>query len=178
MWTRTLTNPMIPENSCRDCANGFLVAELLSRYFPKEVNMRTYENGLSSRYRNDNWMQIQDSCRKHGFQLPGELVSAVMREQHGAAVELLELLYEHLTGKKLLRPGDVRTTLPTVLSFPKRPQTCPNSCFLCWPCLHIPVTTSNISWPLNHSRCRAAHWPQMPWSFAWCNFNSITAGRH
>eukprot|EP00892_Ulva_mutabilis_P001221 jgi/Ulvmu1/1109/UM106_0026.1 len=30
-----------------------------------------------------------------------------MREKHGAAVELLELLYEHLTGKKLLRAGDV-----------------------------------------------------------------------
>lgn len=92
----------------RDCANGFLVAELLSRYFPKDVNMRSYENGRSSHFRNDNWMQIQDACRKHGFQLPGELVSGVMREQHGAAVELLELLYEHLTGKKLLRPGEVQ----------------------------------------------------------------------
>lgn len=95
----------------RDCANGFLVAELLSRYFPKDVNMRSYENGRSSHFRNDNWMQIQDACRKHGFQLPAELVSGVMREQHGAAVELLELLYEHLTGKKLLRPGDVRSSL-------------------------------------------------------------------
>lgn len=92
---------------CRDCANGFLIAELLSRYFPKDINMRTYENGLSSHFRNDNWMQIQDACRKHGFQLPGELVSGVMREQHGSAVQLLELLYEHLTGKKLLRAGDV-----------------------------------------------------------------------
>ena len=70
--------------------------------------MRTYENGLSSHFRNDNWTQIQSACNRHGFQLPSQIVSAVMLEKHGAAVELLELLYEHLSGKKLLRKEEVR----------------------------------------------------------------------
>jgi hypothetical protein len=70
--------------------------------------MRTYENGLSAHFRNDNWTQIQSACKRHGFQLPSEIVSAVMLEKHGAAVELLEHLYEHLSGKKILRKEDVR----------------------------------------------------------------------
>jgi CH-like domain in sperm protein len=84
------------------------VAELLSKFYPKEFNMRTYENGLSAHFRNDNWTQIQGACQRHGFQLPSEIVSAVMLEKHGAAVELLELLYEQLSGKKILRKEDVR----------------------------------------------------------------------
>ena len=76
--------------------------------------MRTYENGLSSHFRNDNWTQIQSACNRHGFQLPSQIVSAVMLEKHGAAVELLELLYEHLSGKKLLRKDDVRHLLFSV----------------------------------------------------------------
>jgi hypothetical protein len=36
-------------------ANGFLVAEILSRYFPKEINTYTFDNGLKREKRRDNW---------------------------------------------------------------------------------------------------------------------------
>jgi hypothetical protein len=94
-------------HKCRDCANGFLVAELLSRYFPKDINMHSYMNGTSSTTRNDNWLQIQRACRKHGFQLPKDLVLGCQEERCGAAVALLEMIYEHLTQKHIRRPQEV-----------------------------------------------------------------------
>ena len=94
---------------CRDCANGFFVAEILSRYFPTLVNMHSYENGLSMHFRKDNWEQIQKTCRKKGFQLPNDIVKGTTSEEFGAAVALLELLYEHLTQKQIRRPEEVRT---------------------------------------------------------------------
>jgi hypothetical protein len=38
--------------------------------------------------------------RKHEVELPAKLVADTMAEAHGAACELLEHLYEVLTGKK------------------------------------------------------------------------------
>lgn len=39
----------------RDFANGFLVAEILSRYFPKEVEMHSFDTGISIVKKRDNW---------------------------------------------------------------------------------------------------------------------------
>jgi hypothetical protein len=85
-----------------------VVAELLSRYFPTSVNMHSFTNDLSTSRRRDNWDQVQKVCKKQRFQLPHELVDGTMREELGAAVALLELLYEHLTQKQIRRPEEVR----------------------------------------------------------------------
>jgi CH-like domain in sperm protein len=90
------------------------VAELLSRFFPKDLNMQAFSNGKSARCKADNWAQVQRACKRNAFMLPAATVDAVEQEQPGAAVALLELLYEHLTQKKLLRPENVRASDVTV----------------------------------------------------------------
>jgi len=70
--------------------------------------MRTFDNGLSGHCRKDNWEQVQKVCRKKGFQLPQELVAGTSAQEFGAAVALLELLYEQLTNKHIRRPEEVR----------------------------------------------------------------------
>jgi hypothetical protein len=83
------------------------VAELLSRYFPDDISMHSYRNGKSMRSKNDNWELLQRACRKHGFAIPADLVSSCVDEEFGAASALLELLYEHLTQRKIRRPIEV-----------------------------------------------------------------------
>ena len=34
---------------------SFIIAEILSRYFPKDVSIYTYDNGNNSNKRRDNW---------------------------------------------------------------------------------------------------------------------------
>jgi CH-like domain in sperm protein len=81
---------------------------MLSRYFPNEANMHSFVNGTSTATRADNWAQVQKACRKNGFQLPQGLVADCQAERAGATNAMLELLYEHLTGREIRRPEEVR----------------------------------------------------------------------
>jgi hypothetical protein len=62
--------------------------------------MTGYQNGTSSSCKQDNWQQIRRLCRKHELPLPEELVEGTMAGKPGAAITLLEHLYEVLTKKK------------------------------------------------------------------------------
>ena len=39
--------------------NGFLMAEVFSRYFPTEVQMHSFDNAESYQKKKDNWQQLQ-----------------------------------------------------------------------------------------------------------------------
>lgn len=42
-------------NVRRDLANGFMVAEILSRSFPSEISIYSFDNGLKKEKKKDNW---------------------------------------------------------------------------------------------------------------------------
>jgi hypothetical protein len=67
---------------------------------PGDIQLRSLQNGASEPVRRDNWAQAARVASKHGLRLPAALVAGAMQEKAGAAVALLELLYEQLTGKK------------------------------------------------------------------------------
>lgn len=62
--------------------------------------MHSYQNGTSERCKRDNWEQLQRAANKNELQLPVIIVEGTVQGQPGAAVALLELLYEKFTGKK------------------------------------------------------------------------------
>ena len=63
-WLDSLDLAYAVRNVRRDMANGFIVAEVLSRYFPKEVNIFSFDNGLRKEKRRDNWEQISKLLQK------------------------------------------------------------------------------------------------------------------
>lgn len=65
-----------------------------------DVHMHSYQNGTSERCKHDNWELIQKVCQKNEHQLPAAVVEGTIKGEPGAAVRLLELLYEKFTGKK------------------------------------------------------------------------------
>lgn len=91
------------KNVRRDAANGFIVAEILSRYFPSEVQMHSISTSVSSKETKENWRLIKIICDKQGIELPSDLIEGTRTGVHGAAVALLENMYELFTGKKLQR---------------------------------------------------------------------------
>jgi hypothetical protein len=62
--------------------------------------MHGFANGVSSHSKKDNWAQLQRFSERQGLSLPSDLVEGTMLGTHGAAVALMEHLYELFTGKK------------------------------------------------------------------------------
>lgn len=83
----------------RDFANGFLLAEIFSRYDDKNVQMHSYDNGTSLAVRKDNWNQLKKYWRKRGFEYSQEEIDSVIHSAPGAAVPFINKVYKFLTGR-------------------------------------------------------------------------------
>jgi hypothetical protein len=96
----------------RDFANGFLVAEIISRYYSKDISMHSYDNGDAAKKKRDNWSQLLKVFRKVRLShiLTEDQANLIASLEDGGAVEFLSRLYEELTQRKL----QTQTRKPTV----------------------------------------------------------------
>jgi len=65
-WLDKLDLTYCIRNLTRDLSNGFVVAEIVSRYFRQDVDIYTYYNGLKVEKRKDNWRRITQVLAKRG----------------------------------------------------------------------------------------------------------------
>ncbi|GMH39954.1 hypothetical protein BSKO_07858 [Bryopsis sp. KO-2023] len=103
-WVQSLDLSHSLRNVRRDMANGFMVAEILSRYFPEDVQMHSFENATCTHFKRDNWIQLQKILTRREIELPEAIVVGTMEGDYGVGVGLLEMLYETLNQKKLPEP--------------------------------------------------------------------------
>ena len=93
----------------RDFSNGFLVAEIFSRYYDKDIQMHSFDNGNSTRVKRDNWAQLLKFFRKRdvmpgGQEVSDRTVEAIIHCRTGAVIEFLNQVYEFLSGRKYVAP--------------------------------------------------------------------------
>lgn len=65
-----------------------------------DIQMHSFANATSSRLKRDNWNQLAAFCERQGINLPADLAEGSLQGVHGAAIAILEHLYEIFTGKK------------------------------------------------------------------------------
>lgn len=103
-WIQSLDLAYSVKNVKRDFANGFLVAEVLSRYFDKEISMHSFDNGIAKKAKEDNWNQLLKFFDKHpalADLVAQDQVDAIIHCENGAAVAFLNRLYELLTCREI-----------------------------------------------------------------------------
>lgn len=114
-WIQSLELTYSIKNIKKDFLNGFLVAQIFSRYYPKQFPMHTIENGFNSQCRKTNWMLIKKyltgenksseeknkikeiNLKKKDF----EFLSVDSVESNQEILRFIIEMFESLTGRKL-----------------------------------------------------------------------------
>ncbi|CAM9753250.1 unnamed protein product [Ascophyllum nodosum] len=102
-WTQSLDLTYSVKNVKRDFSNGFLVAEIFSRYYDKQVRMHGFDNGAATRVKRDNWGQLLRLFKKVGLSdlTDPEEVNAIIQAEDEAVVAFINRAYEVLTKRKV-----------------------------------------------------------------------------
>ena len=103
-WIQSLDLSLPLKHPRRDLSNGFLVAEIISRY-DTDVSMHSFDNGCSTKKKFDNWQLIRKILeRRKCKSVTEDLIEDTLQARPDAGRILLENLYTHLTKKELKAP--------------------------------------------------------------------------
>ena len=99
-WFDKLDLTYAVRNLTNDFANGFLVAEILSRspQMSRDIDIYQFYNESSLTKRRDNWQRIQQVLRKHHFEMQPHEWEPIIHRAKGASLAFLKRLYTHMTG--------------------------------------------------------------------------------
>jgi len=101
-WIQSLDLAYSVKHVKRDFSNGFLVAEIFSRYYPRDIQMHSYDNGNAYKAKKDNWNQLIKVFSKLGLNLlNNEEAHQIATLEGSVAVEFLIRCYQVLTSRKV-----------------------------------------------------------------------------
>lgn len=100
-WVQSLDLSYSVKNAKRDFSNGFLVAEIFSRYYPGDISMHSFENGTKMSCRMDNWEQLFRFFKKREVPISRIDFEPCMNHDAGASAVLLVKIYQILTKRNV-----------------------------------------------------------------------------
>ncbi|KAL2912752.1 hypothetical protein HK105_207744 [Polyrhizophydium stewartii] len=98
-WIQSLDLSYSVKNFKRDFSNGFLVAEILAKYYPTEVQMHAFDTGTGGGAKKNNWGMLERVFSKYSIPVSKEICSNVAACKPKSADILLSIIYWHLNNK-------------------------------------------------------------------------------
>lgn len=80
-------------------SNGWIVAEIFSRYYPTEIEMYQYDNGFKLDKKRNNWEFLAKFFKKKNIDISESDYDQVMHCAPNAGYNLLKKVYKLRTGK-------------------------------------------------------------------------------
>jgi hypothetical protein len=116
----------------RDFANGFIIAEIFSKYYPSDVQMHSFDTGrckinfshrkgISIKNKLNNWEYLERFFVKYEVPVDRDLMNDVIHNKSASGIQLIEVVYTFLTKKTLYK----RLTFLTQFSLPPKPNSEP-----------------------------------------------------
>lgn len=100
-WIQELDLTFSVKNPTRDLSNGFTFAEIISRYFPEDVSLHSFDPGISLKVRNDNWEQIVKVSAKRSIScITQDKIHDIIHYKGSAAVDMLAELFRVFTTRE------------------------------------------------------------------------------
>lgn len=85
----------------RDLSNGFIVAEILSRYFPNKLEMSCFSTGISEAEKKSNWNYLKRIFQSYdSIPLKEETIEKIINMAPNAGFDFLLTIYKFLTKKE------------------------------------------------------------------------------
>eukprot|EP00111_Clytia_hemisphaerica_P018781 TCONS_00055543-protein len=100
-WLQSLDLSLPIRNTRRDFSNGYLIAEIFSWYYPKEIQMHSFDNGTSIETKTGNWSIITRFFQRQEFVIPREEIEGTIHCKPAAAQLLVQRIYAILTNRKV-----------------------------------------------------------------------------
>ena len=99
-WIQSLNLTYKITNPKRDLSNGWVFAEILSRYFPDDIEMYQFDNGFKLEKKQNNWVHLTKFCKRKNLDITVKDFEAVIHCAPNAALTLLKKVYCMLTEKE------------------------------------------------------------------------------
>ena len=103
-WIQSLDLSYSVKNVRRAFNNGFLVAEIFSRYFPQDIQMHGFSNTENYGKKRDNWQQLQLFFYRRKIPIVLSSVDALILNEQDTTLEFVKQIYTLLTERQLMPP--------------------------------------------------------------------------
>lgn len=78
-WIQNLNLEYSFKDVRRDLINGYFIAEIFSKYFPRKISMHSFTNSQSAKIKNDNWNQLSFIFKSSGLQIKAQQIEDIKK---------------------------------------------------------------------------------------------------
>jgi hypothetical protein len=110
-WLQNLDLTYSVRNPTRDFSNGFLIAEILERYYGSEVPLHSIHCATGLAIKEDNWAQISQIFARKNIGISQDTINDCINQRNRAAVSLVSELFQSLENIPICEPCPPKPTV-------------------------------------------------------------------